>query len=185
MPLTNAPAAHSAGFTGNRWTVVVLDSGVVSVGNTTKFSPLRVTSTSNEAPFLSLLAPGTDIYAASFFGFYIQKPGTSMAAPHVAGAWAILKQAVPGASVSSVLAALRGTATSVTDTRTGRTFPFINVNAARVALAAGTFSTPRAVQFHRGGERPRCLCHGRRLRPAAAACPLGGDTLPEVTIRVP
>ncbi len=119
-------------------------SNVVSVGNTTKFSPMRVTSTSNEAPFLSLLAPGTDIYAASFFGFYTQKTGTSMAAPHVAGAWAILKQAVPGASVSSVLAALRGTGTSVTDTRTGRTFPFINVNAARVALAAGTFSTPGA-----------------------------------------
>lgn len=113
----------------------MLDSGVASVGNTTKFSPLRVTSTSNEAPSLSLLAPGTDIYAASFFGFFMQKTGTSMVAPHVAGAWAILKQ-------------------SVTDTRTGRTFPFINVNAARLALAAVTFSTPRAVQFHRGGERP-------------------------------
>jgi hypothetical protein len=32
-----------------------------------------------------------------------------MAAPHVAGAWAILKQAAPGASVSDILATLRAT----------------------------------------------------------------------------
>ena len=119
-------------------------STVVSVGNTTKFSPMQVTASSNEASFLSLLAPGTNIYAASFFGFYTEKTGTSMAAPHVAGAWAILKQAVPSASVTSVLAALRATGTPVVDTRTGRTFPFINVNAARVALASGAFSTPGA-----------------------------------------
>ncbi len=119
-------------------------SSAISVGNTSKFAPTTVTDSSNEAPFLSLLAPGTDIDAASYFGLYDVKTGTSMAAPHVAGAWAILKQAVPGASVSSVLAALRGTGTPITDTRTGRQYPFINVNAARLALAAGTYSTPGA-----------------------------------------
>ena len=119
-------------------------STVVSVGNTSKVTPITVNSTSNEASFLSLLAPGTNIDAASSFGLYAVKSGTSMAAPHVAGAWAILKQAFPAASVSSVLAALRGTGTPVVDTRTGRSYPFINVNAARLALAAGTYSTPGA-----------------------------------------
>lgn len=119
-------------------------SSAVSVGNTSKFTPITVNSGSNDGAMLSLLAPGTDIDAASSFGLYAVKTGTSMAAPHVAGAWAILKQAFPAASVSSVLAALRGTGTPVTNPRTGRTFPFINVNAARLALAAGTYSTPGA-----------------------------------------
>ena len=40
-----------------------------------------------------------------------------MAAPHVAGMWAILRQASPGASVSTLLAALRQTGLPVTDDR--------------------------------------------------------------------
>ena len=119
-------------------------STAVSVGATSKVTPLTVGSFSNEAPFLSLLAPGVNIDAASSFGLYDVKSGTSMAAPHVAGAWAILKQAVPSASVTSVLAALRGTGTMVTDSRTGRAYPFINVNAARLALQSGAYSTPGA-----------------------------------------
>jgi subtilisin family serine protease len=134
-------ASGNNGFTNSMGFPGCLSS-VISVGNTSRTAPITVTNSSNEAPFLSLLAPGTNIYAASFFGFYTEKTGTSMAAPHVAGAWAILKQAVPNASVSSVLAALRGTGTPITDTRTGRVYPFINVNAARIALASGAYSTP-------------------------------------------
>ena len=59
-----------------------------------------------------------------------------MAAPHVAGAFAILKQAVPGASVSQMLQALQGTGLPITDV-TGITTPRIQIDAALDSLASG------------------------------------------------
>ena len=50
------------------------------------------------------------------FGFL---SGTSMATPHVAGAWAILKQSSPAATVSAVLDALQTTGLPITDPRNG------------------------------------------------------------------
>jgi hypothetical protein len=61
-----------------------------------------------------------------------------MATPHVAGAWALLKQKTPSASVSSLLASLQSTGTPVTDTRVtgGFTKPRINIaDAAGVPIA--------------------------------------------------
>jgi hypothetical protein len=51
-----------------------------------------------------------------------------MAAPHVAGAWALLKQKTPTASVDSLLSSLQSTGTPVADTRVtgGVTKPRIN-----------------------------------------------------------
>ena len=40
-----------------------------------------------------------------------------MAAPHVAGGWALIRQAAPAASVNTILAALRNTGRPVTDSR--------------------------------------------------------------------
>ncbi|TMK25269.1 MAG: hypothetical protein E6G64_16290 [Actinobacteria bacterium] len=59
-----------------------------------------------------------------------------MAAPHVAGAWAILKQAAPTASVDEVLQALTSTGLPITDPRagTGTTLPRIQVDLALSAL---------------------------------------------------
>ncbi|MEP7118671.1 MAG: S8 family serine peptidase, partial [Acidobacteriota bacterium] len=115
-------------------------STAVSVGSTTDVAPVAVSSFSNEAPFLSLLAPGSNIISSVPGGGYSSFNGTSMATPHVAGTWAILKQAAPTASVTAILAALAGTGTGLADTRSGaggRVHPFINVNAARLALAGG------------------------------------------------
>ena len=77
----------------------------VSVGSTTKTD--EVSNFSNSADFLSLLAPGSSIQSSIPLNGYGYKNGTSMAAPHVAGAWAILKQAKPRADVSEVLGALQ------------------------------------------------------------------------------
>lgn len=115
-------------------------SSAISVGATTKTDAM--TWYSNRAPFLSLVAPGGDgltnagaVITSLPGGGYGLANGTSISGPHVAGAWAILKQAVPGASVAQALAALRG-GVPIPDPATGRSYPRISVNAARLALAA-------------------------------------------------
>jgi hypothetical protein len=110
-------------------------SSAVSVGSTTKSD--IVSSFSNSASFLDLLAPGSSIYSSVPGGGYEYLNGTSMAAPHVAGAWAVLKQAKPAAGVAEVLNALKSTGKAVTDTRNGITKPRIQVNTALAALIGG------------------------------------------------
>ena len=121
-------------------------SEAVSVGSIT--DALAVSSFSNNAPFLSLYAPGSSIDSSVPGNTFANFQGTSMATPHVAGAWAILKQAVPGASVASALAALQSTGTNVNDQRGGggTPHPRINVNAARLALLGAPGGTVRRVR---------------------------------------
>jgi len=109
----------------------------VSVGSTTKAD--EVSSFSNSAYFLSLLAPGSLIQSSVPQSGYGYKSGTSMAAPHVAGAWAVLRQARPDTPVTEALAALQFNGVPVTDTRTGagnRVKPRINVARALDSLLA-------------------------------------------------
>ncbi len=110
-------------------------SSAVSVGSTTESD--TVSSFSNSASFLSLLAPGSSINSSVPGGGYAVFNGTSMAAPHVAGAWALLKQKTPSASVSNLLSSLQSTGQSVTDTRVagGVTKPRIKIADAAGAVA--------------------------------------------------
>jgi hypothetical protein len=110
-------------------------SAAVTVGSTTKSD--QVSDFSNSHPVVDLLAPGSEIQSSVVNGGYDFSSGTSMAAPHVAGAWALLKQAAPNASVSQVEAALEQTGVPVTDPRNGLTRPRIQVAAARQALGGG------------------------------------------------
>jgi subtilisin len=107
-------------------------STAVSVGSTTKADV--VSSFSNTASFLSLLAPGSSITSSIPGGTFGVKSGTSMAAPHVTGAWALLKQRKPSVSVSEGLSVLQATGQSVFDPRNGFAFPRIRVKAALDAL---------------------------------------------------
>lgn len=114
------------------------NSNAISVGNTTLTAPSGgvdavlgyVVGGSNTAATLDLLAPGTDICSAvptgldndgNRDGWQCGWFGTSMAAPHVAGALAILTQKRPTATVAQLLAALQKSGSTggvaVTDSR--------------------------------------------------------------------
>ncbi len=82
----------------------------VAVGSCTK--------SDTESPFNNwhktmqrLFAPGSAIYSSTgdSNSSYESWNGTSMATPHVAGAWVLLKQALPSASVTRILDALQDT----------------------------------------------------------------------------
>ena len=92
-------------------------SSAIGVGSTTKADALS--SFSNAASFLSLLAPGSSIVSSVPGGGFASLSGTSMAAPHVTGAWAVLKGRKPGASVAEILTALSATGLPIADGRSG------------------------------------------------------------------
>lgn len=100
-----------------------------------------VSSFSNSASFLDLLAPGQCVYSSIYGDQYTYFQGTSMAAPHASGSWAILRQAYPHATGDDILAAFKDSGQSVTDTRNQLTFPRIDVWAA----LNRPVSTPAAV----------------------------------------
>jgi subtilisin len=131
-------------------------SSAISVGATGDGSGFvlqdRVASFSNSASFLSLLAPGEMINSSVPGGGFLNLPGTSMAAPHVAGAWAVLKSKKPTATVDEVLNALRDTGLPVTDVN-GITKSRIKVDAAVNAIGgSGTCTTtPIALGQTRSG----------------------------------
>jgi subtilisin family serine protease len=124
-------ASGNEGFTDGLGAPACI-STAVSVGNTTKSD--AVSSSSNSATFLSLLAPGSSVNSSVPGGGFGLKSGTSMATPHVAGAWAILKQKKPTATVNEVLTALTSTGLPITDARNGITKPRIRVDQALQAV---------------------------------------------------
>src|SRR5262249_27246626 len=102
-------------------------------------------SFSNRAPGMSLLAPGFSINTSTTGGGFEIASGTSMAAPHVAGVFALFKQAGPPASIREILDAPQHTG------RTAGTFKRVKVLEALAVFPATvptlqfsspTFSTP-------------------------------------------
>ncbi len=100
-------------------------SSAISVGATDDQD--NVASFSNRADFLDLFAPGMDIKAPVPGGGTGIKRGTSMAAPHVTGAWAVIKQAHPDASVEQILAEMKQNGEPVSDTYDASTALRLNV----------------------------------------------------------
>ncbi len=125
-------------------------SSVVSVGATNKSD--AVVSFSNSASFLDLLAPGNQIRSSvpdDGTGSFVQTTqasnsfanlsGTSQAAPHVAGAFAVLRGFLASqagvdiksaATVNNILDALKDTGKSIVDARNGLAFSRIQVDKA-------------------------------------------------------
>lgn len=110
--------------------------------------PMAFSNTANAQGdrLLDLMAPGHKITSAitTSTTSYDDYQGTSMAAPHVAGAWAVLKGIVPDASVRTVLGWLQSSGKIITDTRAGDnlTIARIDVGAAVQLAATEALITP-------------------------------------------
>jgi len=131
-------SAGNNGFTDSIGAPACISSAI-AVSSTTKTD--LVSSFSNLSDQTAVFAPGSGIYASVPGGDYGVKNGTSMAAPHVAGIWALLKQARPSASVNQILNALTSTGKPLTDQRAGGniTKPRVRPDAALTMLTDGTF----------------------------------------------
>lgn len=111
-----ASGNKAAQTTGIDWPGCI--SSAVNVGATNNSNQIWANSVSGS--YLSLLAPGVSVTAASPGGSQTATgSGTSNAAAHVSGAWAIMKDKEPGATVGQILNALQTTGVKITDTRTG------------------------------------------------------------------
>ena len=135
-------AAGNEGYTDSTMSPACV-STAVSVGAVDKSD--HVTWFSNVAPFLHLFAPGDVIVSSVPGGGFEAVSGTSMAAPHVAGAWAVVKQAIPGASVTTILDAFRNTGKPIVDNREGgtATFPRVAVFEALASLIPVSNPSPQ------------------------------------------
>jgi subtilisin family serine protease len=89
----------------------------------------QVTCFSNSSTAVDLVAPGAAITSTGLGGGSVTFLGTSQAAPHVAGALALLISA--GQSAAGAEAALKATGVGVTDSKSGLSFPRIDVGSAR------------------------------------------------------
>ncbi|GGZ21934.1 proprotein convertase P-domain-containing protein [Streptomyces poonensis] len=119
----------------------------IAVGSTTDND--EISSFSNRGPLLDVFAPGSGIVSSVLSG-YGAKSGTSMAAPHVAGALAVLRQAYPGKSVTDLGSLLKTTGTTVTD-EAGVSIPRIDI-----AKAAGVAEPdPEPEPEPEPGDKPR------------------------------
>lgn len=97
-------------------------SNIISVGSTNDTD--QIANHSNSGLALNLLAPGFNITTSTFDiisplpnNDFATGHGTSFAAPHVTGAWAILRSCAPQATVDQVLSVLNTTGHSIRDAR--------------------------------------------------------------------
>lgn len=122
------PTIAASGNNGYKFsmTAPACISSVISVGAVDDFD--RVPRFSNSAAFLDLLAPGNDIISSIPGNRYDSFNGTSMAAPHVSGAWAIHKQVNPAASIDDILAYLKRTGKVVLDDGSNVRTPRIQID---------------------------------------------------------
>lgn len=129
-------------------------SAAIAVGSTTKQD--QISSFSNHALQVRHMAPGSDINSAKPGGGYQVLSGTSMATPHVAGAYALLRDVRTNATVDDIAAALECTGVPVT--RVGVTERRINVAQAKKYM----LNPPRATKefpFNNAGDGNAWFAH--------------------------
>ncbi|MBY0509452.1 MAG: S8 family serine peptidase, partial [Rhodospirillaceae bacterium] len=119
-----AASAGNEGLTG-KITAPACISTAMAVGATDDGT--TVASFSNFSSVLDFMAPGVAVRAASNPTGLVSRSGTSMAAPHLAGAWAVLRSAFPAGALEQMESALKDTGTAVTRAASRVSVPKIQV----------------------------------------------------------
>jgi hypothetical protein len=132
--LTVAAAGNEA--LTNAMTTPACLSNVIGVGSTSDTD--EVSSFSNSASFLRILAPGESVETSRVGGRTSLATGTSMAAAHVAGAIAAIREALPSATADEIDNALALSGVAILDSRNGITKPRIRVLEAITLLETAT-----------------------------------------------
>ncbi|MEV0346493.1 S8 family serine peptidase [Nonomuraea sp. NPDC050680] len=113
-------------------------SSAIAVGATDDSD--QIASFSNRGAMLDVFAPGVRINSSVPGGTFAELSGTSMAAPHVTGGFAVMKQAFPGLSVAQVVAKLQNTGMDISYSS-----EFTVVNTERINLASAILPPQPAV----------------------------------------
>jgi subtilisin family serine protease len=121
-------------------------SSAITVASSTKADARS--SFSNWGTLIDVVAPGSDINASYLNGnaeIYASLNGTSMAAPHVAGAFAAIRSLATDATVTQIESSLEINGTNITSA--GVTKPRINVN-----TTLSTFAFKASINSHGNGQ---------------------------------
>ncbi|MFD0279612.1 S8 family serine peptidase [Kitasatospora sp. NPDC127111] len=162
-PVLDAAVANSIA-TGLTYTVAAGNDGVDASGHSPARVPGAITvgatddadqraSFSNYGPLVDLFAPGVDIVStenwSDYGGFGIQMSGTSMAAPHAAGAAALHLADHPAATPAQVTSALTAAATTgaVTDPGAGSPDRLLYTGPVPNRPRGPVFTNPARVEF--------------------------------------
>ena len=145
-------ASGNSGFTSAVAAPACISSAITVGATTVKDNATTKKDTiapnSNMSGMVDLLAPGVNIRSSVPGGNFARKTGTSMAAPHVAGAWALLEERDPWKTVNNISYALRDRGKLVKDTRAGGTATGYRINIAESAYVrplADDFASPKSL----------------------------------------
>lgn len=131
------PAAPSSVSPGNYPEAFAV--GAVDAAGAVSAESGRGPSACGGGLFPAVVAPGVGIRTAERFGLYAVVSGTSIAAPHVAGALAVLRGAFPWATVAQLESALEQSALDLGPAGPDNTYGWglVDALAARDRLASG------------------------------------------------
>ena len=136
----------------------------------TSTEPLKPTCFTNRSTTTDLYAAGAFVTAPGFNGATSTFAGTSQAAPMAAACAVALKQAAPASTVAQRMEAMRLSPTRITDTVSGRTYPFLNCRDALRILNPAMFEP---IQVN--GSRPLRVPRPQATKPAPLARPQAGN----------
>ncbi|MFL2769886.1 MAG: S8 family peptidase [Rhodospirillaceae bacterium] len=129
--IATVAAAGNAGLNGSINAPACVSSAI-AVGATTNSA--SVADFSNFASFMDVMAPGVAVKAAQAGGGFVERSGTSVATPYVAGAFAVIRSALPDATVDEILGALTESGVPVMRSSQNFSLPLIQVYKAILEL---------------------------------------------------